>query len=850
MKYIQTWIDYGDYYFRQNTLETLPLAIQCYVIAAHVYGPRGERIPKRGHVLPRTYNSLLDKWDAFGNAVVELELAFPFSNQTPLQSGSSNGVVGLANIFGFATTLYFCIPDNPQLRALRDLIDDRLFKIRHCQDIQGVERELPLFEPPIDPALLVQAAAQGLSLSSVLADLNSPMPNYRFAYQLQKAFELCSELKSLGAGFLSAREKGDAEALARLRADYEITINDLVMKVRTQQLNEATSAHVALQESRKGPVYRLQHQLKLIGQDLKAVPADDADFAEIPDQIEPPIDDSGLRVNPFEKEEIDEAAAAKDRQDGIGTVETLASIFHALPNFGFPIFGVTTTLGGTNIGSATQAVARSLQIHANDLTYQSTSAGRNAGLLRQQQERVQQANIAGHEIKNIDRQVLTQQIRIDLAGQEITNQQKQIDNAQEVRDFLHNKYSNTELYSWMNNELRGLYYQAYTMAYELAKKAERLFRFERGLTSSDFIQFGYWDPGYDGLMAGERLYHGLKQLEAAYQENRCHDFEVTKSISLRQLNPIALLTLRETGTCEFAVPEVLFDMDYPGHYQRRLKTVALQVPAVLGPYTSLNCTLRLLDHKNRMSAVTQSANDYPEKTDEADDRFTTVNVPITAVAVSSIDNDAGVFELNFRDERYLPFEGAGAISTWRIELPAQFRQFDYDTISDIVIRLRYTAKDGGNKLKAPAAESVQQFIRSVENLSRDEGLFAAFDVPSDFPDEWYRANHPAAVGAPERILTMDRLNDRLPIYTKGHPAAKIQASDIYLFTSASAITAASITATQGGNPIAFTDSPALGGMKGFVAKDVAAAMDTLKLTIADTKTAIDKLWLLERYTLL
>jgi hypothetical protein len=105
----------------------------------------------------------LDKWDAFSNAMVELELAFPFSNQTSLPTGAENGVVGLPNVFGFATTLYFCIPDNPQLRALRDTIDDRLFKIRHCQDIDGVVRHLPLFEPPIDPALLVQAAAQGLA---------------------------------------------------------------------------------------------------------------------------------------------------------------------------------------------------------------------------------------------------------------------------------------------------------------------------------------------------------------------------------------------------------------------------------------------------------------------------------------------------------------------------------------------------------------------------------------------------------------------------------------------------------------------------------------------------------------
>jgi hypothetical protein len=41
---------------------------------------------------------------------------------------------------------------------------------------------------------------------------------------------------------------------------------------------------------------------------------------------------------------------------------------------------------------------------------------------------------------------------------------------------------------------------------------------------------------------------------------------------------------------------------------------------------------------------------------------------IQSVATSNAQNDSGLFELNFRDERYLPFEGTGAISSWRLEL--------------------------------------------------------------------------------------------------------------------------------------------------------------------------------------
>ena len=38
-------------------------------------------------------------------------------------------------------------------------------------------------------------------------------------------------------------------------------------------------------------------------------------------------------------------------------------------------------------------------------------------------------------------------------------------------------------------------------------------------------------------------------------------------------------------------------------------------------------------------------------------------------------------------------------------------------------------------------------------------------------------------------------------------------------------------------------------MKCFVAKDVDSAMDGVRIKIADTKTTIDKMWLLERYVL-
>lgn len=94
-----------------------------------------------------------------------------------------------------------------------------------------------------------------------------------------------------------------------------------------------------------------------------------------------------------------------------------------------------------------------------------------------------------------------------------------------------------------------------------------------------------------------------------------------------------------------------------------------------------------------------------------------------------------MFGLNFRDERYVPFEDAGAISKWHMELPKDFKPFDYNTISDVVIHLRYTAVDGDDKFKANDRGWMQSFIADTEDFSQHDGLSTVFDLKHDFPSE-------------------------------------------------------------------------------------------------------------------
>ncbi len=156
MKYLDNVIAWGDQLFRQDTIESINESAQLYVLAANLLGPRPQRLPRRGTVSPESYATLKDKLDQFSNALVSFENDFPFSGGVSSNTNSeSSGLLGLGR------TLYFCIPQNEKLLGYWDTVTDRLLKIRHCLTIEGVVRELPLFEPPIDPALLVQACGEG-----------------------------------------------------------------------------------------------------------------------------------------------------------------------------------------------------------------------------------------------------------------------------------------------------------------------------------------------------------------------------------------------------------------------------------------------------------------------------------------------------------------------------------------------------------------------------------------------------------------------------------------------------------------------------------------------------------------
>ncbi len=718
MKYIDNLINWGDQLFRRDTIEeSINEATQLYILAAEMLGRRPAEIQPRIQPPAQTYNMLEPKLDDFSNALVAIESLVP---------GPGDGVVSPhdAPPVTLPALMYFCVPKNDKLLGYWGTVADRLFKIRHCMNIEGVVRQLPLFEPPIDGALLVKAAAAGVDIASALSDIDATLPAYRFQVMAQKASELCGEIKALGSALLSALEKRDAEALALLRSSQEIKVLDALRQVKEKQIEETTEALEGLKKTKEMVTIRQTY------------------YANIP------------FLNLGEAAHLALTSAGLVIQNVAARLDLVGSVVSLIPNFKITSpFSAGPTFGGDNVGQAIRAFSAYLGGNASIMQTRGGLAATLGGYQRRFDDWKLQERLAAKELEQMDRQILASEIRLDIAKKDLQNHDLQAANAKEVDTFMREKFTNQELYDWMVGQISGLYFQSYQLAYDVAKRAERAFRHELGLGDSSFIQFGYWDSLKKGLLAGERLAYDLRRMEAAYLDQNRREYELTKTVSLALTDPIGLVRLRETGQCFVSLPEALFDMDHPGHYMRRIKSVSLTIPCVVGPYTGVHCTLALVRSSVRKNAATAGA--YARTSDE-DPRFADSLGAVQSIATSSGQNDAGLFEVNFRDERYLPFEGQGAVdSEWRIQLDKDANRFDFNTISDVLIHIRYTAREGGELLRAAAKAALPQAGVQL------------FSAKHEFSDAWHRFLNPPAASAADQTITMALTKDRFPFPVQG-----------------------------------------------------------------------------------
>jgi hypothetical protein len=819
--YLDNLIAWGDSLFQQYTIETINEATQLYIIAANILGTKPQAVPQKGSVKNLTYNQLRGHLDQFGNAMVDMEVDMPFDLVAP--SGPGTTASGAQILPSIGQTLYFCIPRNDQLLAYWNTVADRLFKIHNNLNLQGVFQKLPLYDPPIDPALLVRAAASGLDVSAIVSGFNQPLPLVRFSLLVAKAAEICQEVKSLGGNLLAAIEKRDNESLSLLRAQHENSILQLVEMVKYSQRQEAQKATQGLQLTLANAVQRYSYYQKLLGRSdaqiqssipqldaldlagLKGLKFTQADNGSEPqmalDPITPDISQNATSVSDGEVktlssnevEELSKLESGKNAQETATGLQELSSILGLIPQIKVHVqpmgVGGTIDFGGVQLSALTRALATIAQISSEEFSYEAGKASKIGSYSRRELEWTFQSNSAKAEINQIQKQIRAAQIREAIAEKDYTNHQAQMANAKQIVDFLKGtdigggfqvKETTIDFYAWMKREVKALYAKAFQLAFEVAKKAERALQNELGDSSMTYIQYNYLD-GVEGLLAGEKLFFDVKTMEMAYHDLNQREYELTKHVSLLHVDPLALVQLRATGTCSFTLPEEAFDFDCPSHYFRRTKSIAITLPCVAGPYTSVNCTLTL--QKSTIRVNTDVPHGKYARQGSDDVRFSDYYGTVQSIVTSSAQSDSGLFETNLRDERYLPFENTGiAGSQWQLTLPSDVPQFDFDTITDVVLHVRYTAREGGDALKAAAIGNLQTLIQKAQTV----GSVCLFSIRHEFPTPWAKFQSVAIGGAtPAAELQLTLIPELYPFWAQavvaGSPAKPVKVNALEFF---------------------------------------------------------------------
>ena len=175
------------------------------------------------------------------------------------------------------------------------------------------------------------------------------------------------------------------------------------------------------------------------------------------------------------------------------------------------------------------------------------------------------------------------------------------------------------------------------------------------------------------------------------------------------------------------------------------------MPCITGPYTNVSATLTLQGSKIRREPMVGATKllDVPRRHS-------------VSIATSTAQNDAGVFELSFRDPRYMPFEGAGAVSRWKLSLPSAFRQFDYQIINDVVLHLGYTAEE--NDALRGQVEALNSAVEgTLLNMIENASLARVFSFRHDFSGSFNRLKH-SALGT---VVPFTITEKHFPIFLRG-----------------------------------------------------------------------------------
>lgn len=652
MKYLDALIGWGDLEFAKDTTESVNLAIQFYLLAAELLGPKNVEAPEPEPSAPLTANDLLSNTDDLGNAFIEYEnSALIGRDRAKVVNARSMDARARRTGNIVESMFYFTVPRNDTLFSYWDKIADRLYKIRNSLNIEGVKRTLALFAPLIDPGMLVKARAMGLSIDSILNSANEKLSIYRFRVIVKLAVDMAKDACQMGRDLLSILEKQDAEQLQVFKAKCDKAVIAESKAVQEMEVKSLEAEKVRLEEKKaaKQNTSKMQKAMHLVSTAEKKYQKLMDKVAKIQETVE------------------------KVRNAASATFKMPDFKFGAVTNvFGGPRFDMES-IGGTKLAENLVSAAESYAARFAQRQLDAAKTKLQAELERRKKEWLLEDEVADAEVVEVEKQEIVNEIKTQQVEKKYKSIENEILRSEQVYEVLSEKFTNNDLYIWLEKELGKTFKKYVNLLIEVAKMAERAYHFEIDGTTdtvSEFIGNNYWDSFYKGLLAPERILLDLRRMEKVYLEKDVKEMEIARAIRLSEFNKPdgsgALKKLQDEGTCQILLDNQFWTNEFANHSFRRIRNVSVFVETVTS-VQKVNVELTLLESK--LANITDR---NPE-----------------TYASSITNTNPNFIDSRISAEKKHLFEGRGADSIWSLSVTGA----SGNQITDVIIYLNYTARN-------------------------------------------------------------------------------------------------------------------------------------------------------------
>lgn len=689
LDYVANLVAWGDWLYRQLTRDSLAAAKLQYLRAKNLMGESPDtRI--LSNWVPRTLEELVGALEE-GAALAAFELETELDpGKLPVKTRhfEDPGVIGMED---------FRLPVSQRVLQLYELPAQRMYNLRHNLTIDGKPMSVELFST-INPADLLNNLAAGGG--GPVRPMGGPLrvAAFRWRVLFDSALRATQYLQDCGNQVIRLMEQQDRVEQELMQQRHLTELSAFSQSMQEETIAQLEAGLTALQSSRTMATERHDHYAKLHMDNISS-----AEYAVM--------------------SELDTVKALA----AVSTALQMAgAVIDALPN----VFGLAN--GGHQPGSLPRALSFAIQTGADVVRSDAEKHATSESYRRRREDWGLARDQAAAELVMINDNIAAQEKAIAVARIGLAQTIRANAQTQALYDFLLTRATRVELYRWYLGQCKTLHYQAYDQVLGLCLAAQSALQLETAEFDLSRIRTDAWLDNYYGLTAGDALRLDLLRLEADYLLRYERRLEIVKTVSLRALfddttDPQldhaswsdALAELQENGALNFRLTQCLFDRDYHNHYCRQISAVDVTLPTLLGPYENICATLTQVGSATAIKDSLPSL-EYFYGGSPLAPADVLLNIGSgEQMAISTGVEDFGMAALEAEEGLRNPFENTGAVSRWTLTFPwyGEPRQkSQLLDLSDIILRLRYTAKVG-----SPAfSREVQGYVNKARTVRGGE----------------------------------------------------------------------------------------------------------------------------------